>query len=87
LFNKIDKVDVVEIFFKYYVKNEKRKKCLNMIFVNVRIKYKLFEIQSFPTGFESKSSNEFSDNLKYKGIYRGIHNLKYIGIYRGIHKR
>ena len=56
-----------------------------MIFVNVRIKYKLFEIQSFPTGFESKSSNEFSDNLKYIGIYRGIHNLKYIGIYRGIH--
>ena len=44
-----------------------------MMFVNVRIKYKLFEIQSFPTGFESKSSNEFSDNLKYIGIYREIH--------------
>ena len=44
-----------------------------MIFVNVSTEDTIFEIQSFPTGLESKSSNEFSDNLKYIGIYRVVH--------------
>ena len=46
---------------------------LKMIFVNVSTEDTIFEIQSFPTGLESKSSNEFSDNLKYIGIYRVVH--------------